>query len=250
MLRMESRAPYAGGAVNARVLVAETGEFRLVLADESEQFYTQQSEQARFFKLTGPRKHDSQSNSTTPLAAENTEGEMLGNFEMGGKFGAEGAISGIIQSLWGGYEEHVGTFSMTYFSTAYESTSRLEYLLGTYGTNTDSMTINAEGMIFYQSAASDCTGNGRAQVIDPNYNMYRIEIEVGNCTVDFHRNGRTFTGLAYIEPNTMTLDWRIHRLDTRFGRKRVVRERLRPISLPQLEPGATLVVVCDKGFEH
>ena len=75
-------------------------------------------------------------------------------------------------------------------------------LQGSYSTTTESLTIDDQGVIFYQSSVNGCTGNGSAEVIDPDFNMYRLEIDVGNCTgSEAIRNGLTFTGLANIGEN-------------------------------------------------
>ena len=204
VLQLESRPPYAGGTMNVLALVAETGEFRLVLAEESEQLYTRQNEQ-----MFGTLEFDFGQMMTTgdaiwaaPLTTENSAGELFGASAMWGTYGKQSGFRGSLESWWTTSEERVGTIVLTYHSAAYEIPSSLEFLRGTYGTDTESMSINAQGEIFFQSATSGCTGNGKAQVIDPNYNMYRIEIEMGSCTgVDAVRNGRTFTGLAKIGHN-------------------------------------------------
>jgi hypothetical protein len=213
-LFLEARPPYAGGAMNVRALVAETGEFRLVLAEDIEQWFTSQSEQ-----MFGTFEFDYGQMMTTgdaiwaaPLTTENSAGELFGAFAMWGTYGEQSGFRGSLESWWTTSEERVGTIVLTYHRTGYEMPSSLEFLRGTYGTDTESMSINAQGAMFYQSATSGCTGNGKAEVIDPNYNMYRIEIEVGSCTgVDAVRNGRTFTGLANIglnnEPGGGFINW-------------------------------------------
>lgn len=90
-----------------------------------------------------------------------------------------------------------GTWSLASYDTLYQRGSSLATLAGTYTTENTTLAIDDEGAIFYQRGS--CVGNGRAGVIDPAFNMYRIEIEVESCTGNtVHAPGRPFTGLAYL----------------------------------------------------
>jgi hypothetical protein len=84
--------------------------------------------------------------------------------------------------------------------TLYHRPSSLELLQGSYINRTNTLTIDSTGALFYQSSSDHCTGNGSVQLLDPAFNLYRVEIEVEGCTSDLakERNGLTFTGLAYL----------------------------------------------------
>lgn len=90
-----------------------------------------------------------------------------------------------------------GTLSMASYGTLYQRGSSLATLAGTYTTQNTTFAIDDQGAIFYQGGS--CVGNGRAGLIDPAFNMYRIEIEVDTCTGNtVHATGTPFTGLAYL----------------------------------------------------
>jgi hypothetical protein len=137
----------------------------------------------------------------TPLSAENSRGDLWAWFGLAGDFAAGESISGTFQANGMTSEVRVGTLFMNYHSI-YERPSSLGILQGTYRTPEEVLTIDGPGMIFYQSSATGCTGNGLAKIIDPHFNMYRVEIELGSCTgIDAFRNGLTYTGLANIGEN-------------------------------------------------
>ena len=138
------------------------------------------------------------------VAAVTGAGDDWAFFGMAGNYLAGESISGDFQAHWTGWSrmyERVGTFSLNYHSL-YENPSSLDILQGTYATTDESVSIDAQGAIFYQSSVNGCTGNGTAGMIDPAYNMYRVTIIVDGCTGDSEvRNGLTFTGLANIGIN-------------------------------------------------
>ena len=71
-------------------------------------------------------------------------------------------------------------------------------LAGTYiSDGSTTLTIDDQGEIFYQQ--SSCAGSGTAELIDPDFNMYRMEITIEACTGNtVHAPGRLFSGLAYL----------------------------------------------------
>jgi hypothetical protein len=82
-------------------------------------------------------------------------------------------------------------------NTLYQRDSSLDLLAGTYVTPFTALTVDGQGEIFYQHGS--CVGNGEAELIDPDFNMYRMEIEVTGCTGNtVHAPGRLFSGLAYL----------------------------------------------------
>ena len=169
-----------------RGLVAETGEFRWLLDDPSQQIFGT-------FRVEGT---DLRLDEFPVWATENPEN--FGDFApLGGTVDERVSLSGSFQSSWG-FEEHVGTFSLAY-DELYERDSSLEALAGIYTSTSDTLTIDEEGVLFYQSSANSCVGNGSAELIDPDFNMYRVAILVDSCVGnEAARNGFTLTGLAYL----------------------------------------------------
>jgi hypothetical protein len=79
----------------------------------------------------------------------------------------------------------------------YQRDSSLELLAGTYVTPYTALTVDSQGEIFYQHGS--CVGNGAVELIDADFNMYRMEIEVTGCTGNtVHAPGSLFSGLAYL----------------------------------------------------
>jgi hypothetical protein len=196
-------APWPAGAMVARVLVAETGEFRIVMTSDSnwemETLFSNQSEQiSGTFGYSGANVVTiGDAIATMPLGPNNSTGDHFGDFAMSGRFGSH-IFSGTFQSGYTSFLERSGTIALSYHSI-YERPSSLVILAGNFSTTSASLTIDSQGVIFFQSAANGCTGNGQAGIIDSRYNMYRLTITVGNCTgIDAVRNGLTFTGLAYL----------------------------------------------------
>jgi hypothetical protein len=194
-----------GGALNARAMIAETGEFRMVLYEDVYDDYFGPRNQQVFgtFRTTGGAI--TTAGNAVWAAPLNATADDWAVFGMAGEYAARDFISGDFQANfagWGHVEERVGTLAMHYHSI-YERPSSLEILAGTYTTTDETLTIDDEGVIFYQSLATGCSGNGTAAIIDPRFNMYRVTIEVDGCTTDDAnlRNGVSFTGLANIGEN-------------------------------------------------
>jgi hypothetical protein len=89
------------------------------------------------------------------------------------------------------------TYAFAACNNLYQRDSSLELLAGTYVTPYTALTVDSQGEIFYQHGS--CVGNGAAELIDPAFNMYRMEIEMTGCTGNtVHAPGRLFSGLAYL----------------------------------------------------
>jgi hypothetical protein len=59
------------------------------------------------------------------------------------------------------------------------------------------LAIDGKGEIFLQDRT--CVGNGSAELIDPDFNVYRMELTVSHCDGnEVHAIGSTFSGLAYL----------------------------------------------------
>jgi hypothetical protein len=182
--------------------MAETGEFRMMLYEEFEERFASGSEQ-----IFGSFAFDSgiETIGDAVWAARlNDTMDDWAWFEMAGEFERGNSISASFQanfSGWSHVEERVGELFLTYHST-YERPSSLAILQGTYRTPDELLAVDSQGVIFYQSSTNGCTGNGLAEIIDPDYNMYRVEIDIDGCAGDDAiRNGLSFSGLANIGDN-------------------------------------------------
>jgi hypothetical protein len=203
-LSWEPRNGLPGGAVNVRGLVAETGEFHWVLAEPSEEFFGSRNEQ-----IFGTLTFDDTTVGTRGEAIwvglskpPQQPGAHWGYFELfPGVLATPDRLSGTFQSGWTISEKRVGRFELGYHSL-YQRASSLETLQGTFGTDTESLTIDEHGFMFYQSSQNGCIGIGQAAVIDPNFNMYRLKLDTENCKgSEASRNGLTFSGLADLGVN-------------------------------------------------
>ena len=199
----EPRDGFPGGALNARALMAETGEFRIVLYEDFDQYFDTRNQQifGTFSIASGDITTTGDAVWAAPLNSTSDDWAVFG---MAGEYAAARFISGEFQANFAGWthtEERVGTLTMNYHSI-YERPSSLEILEGTYTTTDETLTIDDQGVIFYQSLATSCTGSGTAAIIDPDFNMYRVTIDVDGCAGDAEiRNGLSFTGLANIGEN-------------------------------------------------
>jgi hypothetical protein len=201
VLRLEGAEPRA---VNVIALVAETGEFRWLIADDVENFFGDSSEQ-----LFGTL-HESDADEfrtegdgvwAIPWGNQNPTGDRWGDFVATATINGK-TMTGKFQSGWTTFEERVGTFEVIRQSVLSEGGASLATLQGVYRTDTESLSIDDHGTVFYQSSDDGCTGNGTAEVIDPAFNMYRLGITIEGCTgARSVRNGLTFDGLAYIGAN-------------------------------------------------
>ena len=194
---------FPGGSQNVRLLVAETGEFRMMLNPDMDRYFASDSEQVfGDFDIDGG--DISTMGNAVWVGPLNPTGDDWGAFGLAGDFEARGSIAGTFQANFAGWthnEERVGTLSLTYHSL-YETPSSLGILRGTYATTDDALTIDDQGTIFYQSSVTGCIGNGAAEVIDPAYNLYRVTLDVDGCTGrEVFRNGLTFTGLGNVGQN-------------------------------------------------
>ena len=192
------------GSMGVRALVAETGEFRLVLDPDPDLYFGPRSEQA--FGTVDVNIREIKTNReaiwATGLGNGNVAGEHWGGLDVFGEFRTGGFIDGWFQATWTTFEERSGTLKLGKGSSLYQRPSSLQALQGTYVVDGELIAIDGTGVVFYQSATTGCTGNGRAELIDTRFNMYRLAIDVDGCKgADAVRNGRRFSGLAYVGNN-------------------------------------------------
>ena len=90
-----------------------------------------------------------------------------------------------------------GTLSFAACNSVYTRDSSLAAIAGTYVDGEHMLAIDGQGGIFLQDRT--CTGSGKVEPIDPDFNMYRMELEVSTCAGnEVYAIGSTFSGLAYL----------------------------------------------------
>lgn len=98
----------------------------------------------------------------------------------------------------GAKTEQSATF---FFDAAYGQPSSLEAIAGNYtlsfAPQSNSLTIAKDGTIFgvYHNG-QQCTVNGRVDLIDARFNLYRFAFSFSSCQVFQQFEGQTLTGLA------------------------------------------------------
>lgn len=93
--------------------------------------------------------------------------------------------------------ESSGTLSFLNCNSVYTRDSSLATIAGTYVDGEQVLAIDSHGDIFLQDRT--CSGGGKVELIDPNFNMYRMELEVSACAGnEVYAVGSTFSGLAYL----------------------------------------------------
>jgi len=91
--------------------------------------------------------------------------------------------------------------SMFSYDAAYELPSSLEAIAGNYtlpfAPQTNSLTIAKDGTVFgvYHNG-QQCTVNGRVELIDARFDLYRFELTFSSCQIFQQFEGQTLTGFA------------------------------------------------------
>lgn len=92
-----------------------------------------------------------------------------------------------------------GSATLTY-NPAYDRDSSLPAVAGNYEDFGDVLTIDANGVVFEQSATSGCVLNGQVSIIDANWNAYDVAFTVSNCQgAQAVLNGSAWDGIAALE---------------------------------------------------
>lgn len=177
--------------------VTETGEFHIFFADTVNDSF--------------PQYFGSLTTSGNDVSGEFTGYPFYGETYEDGSTHGSGTLTGTVQerstlTLDVTFETSAGTEGTESISLAYnamyERESSLEAIAGTYYGLTlgTTVTIYSDGEIFAQSPAYECVLNGTVSIIDPQYNLYRVEHTVSNClepAADL--NGLEFSGFATIQ---------------------------------------------------
>ncbi|HEX4023840.1 MAG TPA: hypothetical protein VHX52_03920 [Steroidobacteraceae bacterium] len=109
----------------------------------------------------------------------------------------------------------MGTLSSTplsfTYNSLYERASTLATIAGNFteavnegGTVVNlTVTISDSGALYSQDPNSGCVENGSVSIINPSYNMYRIQYLYANCTGAYtYLNGLTFSGIGTLDNET------------------------------------------------
>lgn len=186
-------AATGGGTLAFRALIAETGEFRWLDDAQGQQIFGT-------LDVDGTDVSSTNAISALPWGSVTPAGSRFGVTDLTGTIEERESLSGEFMTTGEEGDEFSGTFAFDYLPL-YERASSLATLQGTYTTATDTLTIDNQGAIVYQSSANSCAANGSAELIDAAFNMYRVEFDVvAGCTGnEFVRNGLTFSGLAYLK---------------------------------------------------
>ncbi|MEJ2522452.1 MAG: putative Ig domain-containing protein [Gammaproteobacteria bacterium] len=176
-------------------LISETGEFHWLDDSQAQQIFG-------VMQVSGNNLLVSDAVSALPPGSTTLAGSTYGFTDMVGAATERVNLQGNFQTTGNEGDVFVGTFELDYVDL-YDRPSSLATLAGVYTSATASMTIESSGAIFYQSSATGCSANGTAEIIDADYNMYRIEFDtISSCTGDAAgRNGAIMPGLAFLGDN-------------------------------------------------
>jgi hypothetical protein len=78
----------------------------------------------------------------------------------------------------------------------YSEPSSLDRLAGNWTDAGNTLTVNPDGT-FFEQQSTGCVVNGSYTVIDATHNLYRVSLQVSNCTGS--NAGIAFTGLGYLD---------------------------------------------------
>lgn len=177
-----------GEPAEIRLLVAETGEFHLIspYVWDEQIFGTMQTLDHR---LTSNDAVWVWWHGLTWLETE------FANVGMQGELDEEGNLS--LSYETDSDPSSRGTLSLSACNSVYTRGSSLALLSGTYVNGNRMLAIDKQGEVFFQDRS--CVGSGSAELIDPDFNMYRMELTVSSCAGnEVHAVGSTFSGLAYL----------------------------------------------------
>lgn len=196
-----------GTSLDTLALVGETGEFQWLVAPATGSTNPEAERQQIFgtLQVSGTSVISMNAISALPTGSVTAAGSTYGFTDLSGTVVERATLAGEFTTTGDQGDVFTGTFAFAY-NALYERNSSLATVAGTYTTATDSITIDTLGQLFYQGT-DGCVAAGTAEVINADYNMYRLQFEVANCTgATAVRNGLTFDGLAYLRDGNATND--------------------------------------------
>ena len=85
------------------------------------------------------------------------------------------------------------------YDTVYERGTDLATIAGDYDDDGAVLSIDSAGNIFKQDPISGCVYNGQITVIDPDYNVYGMDLTIGACVVSPELNGTRWSGFGTLD---------------------------------------------------
>ena len=184
---------WAGGSQSGvpgemRLLVAETGEFRWISPNEWDQ---------QIFGTFQALDRSLTSNDAVWVWMNGlfwTETGFTG-VNLHGELDEDSNLS--LNYAFDSISDTQGTLEFSACNSVYTRGSSLASLAGTYVNGNRMLAIDDQGEIFLQDRS--CVGNGSVELIDPRFNMYRMELTVSSCAGnEVYPVGQVFSGLAYL----------------------------------------------------
>ncbi len=179
-----------------RGLVTESGQFHFIRADGSQYVGTVTTS-----GLSGSGSFDG----FAALGTTFQDGSTHGTGTLAGTIYQRSTFTATTQFTTDAGHSYSDTLSMA-FNALYNRPSSLATFAGNY-TESGSGTVfsvDANGILFAQDAASGCVLNGTVSIIDPRYNAYGVSITFASCTGQYLvLNGLQLTGIGTLD-NTVS----------------------------------------------
>lgn len=177
-------------------LATETGQFQFIRADGTQYVGTVTTS-----GIFGSGSFDG----FAPLGTTFPDGSTHGTGTVSGTIHQRSTFNATTHFTTDAGQSTSDTLSMT-FDSLYNRPSSLATIAGNYteaGTGTI-FSVDANGVLFAQDAATGCVINGTVSVIDANYNAYRVSVSYARCTGQYAvLNGLQLTGLGTLD-NTVS----------------------------------------------
>ena len=174
-------------------LVSETGQFHFIRGD-SVQFVGRLT--------TSGDELSANFVGYVPFGEKFDDGSTTGVGSLSGNLDERTSISADIDFTTSRGAASQSTISLSY-DPIYERDSSLESVAGNYLDTERNVVINVnnDGELFSQDPKSQCITNGTVSVIDPAFNLYRVEYTFSNCKGHHQEvlNGTVAEGLATLD---------------------------------------------------
>jgi len=174
-------------------LVSETGQFHFIRGD-SVQFVGRLT--------TSGDELSANFVGYVPFGEKFGDGSTTGVGSLSGNLDERTSISADIDFTTSRGAASQSTISLSY-DPIYERDSSLESVAGNYLDTEKNVVINVNnaGELFSQDPKSQCITNGTVSVIDPAFNLYRVEYTFSNCKGHHQEvlNGAVAEGLATLD---------------------------------------------------
>jgi len=174
-------------------LVSETGQFHFIRGD-SVQFVGRLT--------TSGDELSANFVGYVPFGEKFGDGSTTGVGSLSGNLDERTSISADIDFTTSRGAASQSTISLSY-DPIYERDSSLESVAGNYLDTERNVVINVnnDGELFSQDPKSQCITNGTVSVIDPAFNLYRVEYTFSNCKGHHQEvlNGTVAEGLATLD---------------------------------------------------